>query len=117
MTIVAFDTLKFAKRLKESGFNENQAEALAEAIKDASGEGELATKRDLKDVENCLRRDLSEVQNSLKRDLNEVENKLRHEISDVKRDLQELEYRLIIKLGIMMGALVGILKALDKLLG
>jgi phage tail tape-measure protein len=105
MTIVAFDTLKFAKRLRESGFTEVQAEALAEAIKDAGGEAELATKRDLKELENNLRRDL-----------NEVESNLKHDIKEVKHDIQELEYRLIIKLGIMMGALVGILKALDKLL-
>jgi precorrin-6B methylase 1 len=29
MGAVAFDTLKFAKRLKEAGFTEQQAEALA----------------------------------------------------------------------------------------
>jgi hypothetical protein len=31
MTATAFDTLKFAKRLREAGFTEQQAEALAAA--------------------------------------------------------------------------------------
>ena len=39
MTTIAFDTLKYAKRLKEAGFTESQAEAqtqaLAEALEDA----------------------------------------------------------------------------------
>jgi hypothetical protein len=55
MTTVAFDTLKFSKRLKEAGFTESQAEALAEAIKDASGEAELATKADVAEVKRDIR--------------------------------------------------------------
>jgi hypothetical protein len=51
MAAVMFDTHKFVCRLKESGFEERQAEGIAEAFKDASGEAELATKRDLKELE------------------------------------------------------------------
>ena len=46
-----FDTHKFVRKLKESGFEEKQAEGIAEAFKDASGEAELVTKRDLKELE------------------------------------------------------------------
>jgi hypothetical protein len=42
----AFDTLRFARRLREAGFNEIQAEAMAEAFRDASTEA-LATKHDI----------------------------------------------------------------------
>jgi len=33
MVTIAFDTLKFVKRLKAAGFAEDQAEALSEAFK------------------------------------------------------------------------------------
>jgi hypothetical protein len=51
MAAVMFDTHKFVRKLKESGFEEKQAEGIAEAFKDASGEAELVTKRDLKELE------------------------------------------------------------------
>jgi hypothetical protein len=47
MTAITFDTLKFMHRLRDAGMPEPQAEAIAEAFKEASGEAELVTKRDL----------------------------------------------------------------------
>ena len=47
MSTVTFDTLKFVKTLKENGFNEKQAEAIATAYKEASADQELVTKKDL----------------------------------------------------------------------
>ena len=51
MATITFDTHKFIRRLKESGFTEEQAEGVADAFKDAQGEADLATKRDLKELE------------------------------------------------------------------
>ena len=51
MAAVMFDTHKFVRKLKESGFEEKQAEGIADAFKEASGEAELVTKRDLKELE------------------------------------------------------------------
>ena len=51
MTTITFDTLKFVRKLQESGFEERQAEGIAEAFKEASGEAELATKRDIERLE------------------------------------------------------------------
>jgi hypothetical protein len=51
MTAVTFDTLKFVEKLKSAGVPEEQAKAMSEAFRDATGEAELATKRDLKDTE------------------------------------------------------------------
>lgn len=45
MSAVAFDTLKYAKRLKEAGFTEQQAEALASAQVDLIEA--IATKADI----------------------------------------------------------------------
>ena len=45
-TVPAFDTLSYARRLKEAGVDEAQAEAHAEAVRDAVTEG-VATKADI----------------------------------------------------------------------
>jgi hypothetical protein len=51
MNATTFDTLRFAKHLKESGFNEEQAEALAEGYRELqdSQRGDLATRGDLRE--------------------------------------------------------------------
>lgn len=53
MTRVAFDTHAFVKQLRESGFEEAQAEALVEAFRKAQEVHleELATRYDLKELE------------------------------------------------------------------
>lgn len=53
MSAIAFDTLAYAKKLKSAGFNEQQAEALAEAQAELIDE-RLATKQDLKELEYRL---------------------------------------------------------------
>lgn len=49
MTSTDFDTLSAAKRLREAGFNEDQAEAIAERMHEAAtaDRSDLATKADL----------------------------------------------------------------------
>jgi len=47
MSTLTFDTHEFIKTLTESGFEPRQAEAVSKAFKAASGEADLATKRDL----------------------------------------------------------------------
>ncbi|MGZ8163707.1 MAG: DUF1640 domain-containing protein [Methylobacter sp.] len=51
MTVITFDTLKFTKKLEKAGLPPEQAEATAEAFKEASGEAEVATKRDVEHLE------------------------------------------------------------------
>ena len=53
MATITFNTLKYTKRLRESGMSEAQAEALAEAQKETFPEvmdTTLATKRDFMDI-------------------------------------------------------------------
>jgi histone H3/H4 len=89
MTTLTFDTLKFARRLKEAGMDprlaEEQAEALAEALE--VNLQALATKADIKQLEN-----------------------------DLRKDMQLMEQRLVIKLGSMLVVAVGVVAALVKLL-
>jgi hypothetical protein len=72
MTSTTFDTLQYAKKLKQAGFTEQQAEIQAEALADFI-ENTLASKCD---------------------------------IHDLKRDIKELELRLILKLSGIMGAMI-----------
>jgi len=90
MITVAFDTLKFSKRLKEAGFTESQAEALAEAIKDASGEAELATKADVAEV---------------KRDIKELELKIDARFEGLKGELILVKWML----GLLLGGIVALI--------
>lgn len=59
MTTNAFDTLKFVEKLKAGGIPEDQAKAISEAFRDASGEADLVTKRDLQIELAPLRADIS----------------------------------------------------------
>jgi len=61
MATITFDTHKFIRKLKDSGMPEAQAEAIADAFKDAQSEAELATKRDIDE----LRRDMREMEQRL----------------------------------------------------
>ena len=83
---LAFNTLAYAKKLKEAGVTEAQAEVQAEALAEIIDE-RLATKRDLKELEVAL-----------------------------KRDMKEMEMRLTIRLGAMLTAGIVIVAALVKLL-
>ncbi len=55
-TALGFDTLAFAKKMKEAGFTEKQAEAQAEALGEIIG-ANLATKKDIEQ----LRKEIAET--------------------------------------------------------
>ena len=74
------------KKLKAVGFTEEQAEVFA-SEQARLIEDKLATKNDLVELENNLR-----------------------------RDMRELEYRIIIKLGSLMAASIAVVATLVKLL-
>jgi len=59
---MAIDTLKIAKRLREAGFSDPQAEAVIATVQEAAEGGEFATKADLKAEMAGLRSDLREVE-------------------------------------------------------
>ncbi|MEI6269000.1 MAG: DUF1640 domain-containing protein [Methylococcaceae bacterium] len=89
MATIAFDTLKFANTLKEAGVPPAQAEAEATALSDVLEVNlkELVTKEDL-----------------------------RHEVELLRRDMRDMDQRLIIKLGTLMVFSIGVVAALVKLL-
>lgn len=87
MTTITFDTHRFVQRLKESGIAENQAEAITEAFKEAHGEAEVATKRDVELIRN---------------DLRETELKLEVKLAETKSDL----VRWVVGAGFLQTALI-----------
>jgi hypothetical protein len=94
MTAITFDTHKFVRKLKDAGFEEKQAEGVADAFRDAQAETETATKHDLKELELFLKTDMQML----------------------RGEMQAMEYRMTIKLGGMMAVFVAIVAALVKLL-
>lgn len=90
MTAIAFDTLRFAKRLKEAGFTEQQAEALAIAEAELIADN-LATKRDLKDLEGVLQRDLAQIEAGLKREIKTLDAKVEQIHAGLTRDIKDLD--------------------------
>ena len=60
VTTTGFDTLAYARRLKAAGVDEAQAEAHAEAVRDAITEG-VATRADLKAAVADLKADMLKV--------------------------------------------------------
>ena len=101
MTAIAFDTHAYVKKLKEAGFTEPQAEAQAEALTVALSQfksdmhlDELATKRDLKELELTL------------------ESRL----VDVRRDIEAMKAELLKWIIGLLLAQTGLIAALVKLL-
>ena len=83
MSAVAFDTLKLARKLRDSAeMSQAQAEGVAEALAEAMSGAELATKGDLAPLATKV--DLAE----LRAELVEVEHRLDAKIAGVKADLE-----------------------------
>ena len=104
LATVAFDTLKFSKRLKEAGVPDRQADAEAEALAEVLEMNlkELTTKEDLHREIGGLRKDMERMEEHLT------------ERFDAK--LAQIEQRMVIKLGGLMVVAVGVVAALVKLL-
>jgi Protein of unknown function (DUF1640) len=66
MASVSFDTLKVARKLEQAGFSAQQAEAVAESLKDALTTSEVATKADLREIAAELRAEIAEVRSELR---------------------------------------------------
>ncbi|UAW64223.1 CCDC90 family protein [Mycoavidus sp. HKI] len=137
MAIALFDTLKFAKRLKEAGVSSAHAEAEAEVLSEifAVNFQELPTKQDLQAVKEELQHEIKDVRTEIKdlrTEIKGVREELRVEIKDVRVEikdlrkdisgfrtevdskLEKLELRLTIKLTFIMAALLGAAAALSK---
>ncbi|CAK0769981.1 conserved hypothetical protein [Gammaproteobacteria bacterium] len=92
MAVITFDALKFVERLTAAGIPDAQAKAEASALRDALMEA----------LDTTI---------ATKGDITRLENKIDKLEASTKADMQALELRLIIKLGALITAAVGILIA------
>ena len=119
--MMSFDTLSYAKKLREAGVPEQQAEVHAQAVQTLLEE-RLATKQDIE----LVRRDTKELDSRLLQEIGGVRNEIEllwREIELLRREIKELESRMVqkielvrkdvlIKLGAIVVACTGVLAAL-----
>jgi len=89
MGLVAFDTLKFANKLEAEGISRRQAEIFAEAMTDAYKASDLATKQDLKILENVNKQELKILEHKLNTEISNVRTELKEDIASVRAELKE----------------------------
>jgi hypothetical protein len=96
--ITSFDTLQTAKRLKEAGFAEGQAEALTGVLRDVqeTEQTQLATKSDIGVLDAKIDRAAAE---------------LRAEFALIRAEMEVLRRDLTIRLGSMIVVATGVLLA------
>ncbi len=107
---MAIDTLKVARRLRDAGFSETQAEAVVAAVQEGTEGAELATKSDLA---------------VLKADLGVLHAEIRTEIESVKGSIEAAKSEMLGRmLQMILGAvlvnfvaMLGVMFAFAKLLG
>lgn len=81
-----FDTDFAIRRICESGVNEIQARAIVREIVDA--QNELASKRDMNDLEVAVKRDMNDFEVAVKRDMKDLE-------IAVKKDMESFRLELV----------------------
>jgi hypothetical protein len=89
-----FDSLGYAKRLRDRGVAQDQAEAHAEAARDFIMP-ELATKADLLATEQRLRTEL-------RTSISELQTELRTSVTELRTSNETLALRLTVRLGAML---------------
>ncbi|WP_367155624.1 DUF1640 domain-containing protein [Methylomonas sp. HYX-M1] len=94
MNTIPFDTLEFANRLKAAGFSDDQAQVLTELQRSATDStleqarhdyhlDDVATKRDLKEIETALRHDIEMLRAETSKQIAETGR----QIAETKADL------------------------------
>jgi DNA-binding transcriptional MerR regulator len=129
---MAIDTLKVAKRLREAGFSEPQAEAVIAAVQEGAASADFATKADTAVVHS----DVAALRNEMTAQIAALRNEMTAQIAALRSELREAELRLEAKIeaikadilnrvfGLILGALVvnivaivGAMFAVAKLVG
>jgi hypothetical protein len=127
--IYAFDTLGYAKRLRDAGVSQEHAEAHAEAAREFVM-GELVTRYDLEMATTLIRRDFEVSIGALRHDVEKSIGSLRLDFEKsvatfrkdmetsmeaFRRDMDRLVLRLTLRLGGMSAVSVAIFAAIVKL--
>ena len=114
MATATFDTLSTARALEDAGMDPAQAVAVTEAINGAVGGADTATRADLATLRADLKRDQATLRADLRAELKRDQATLR---ADLRADLQALETRLTWRMFLMMGGLLALATAMNRLFG
>jgi hypothetical protein len=87
MSTITFDTHEFVKRLQGAGFSVEQAEVLADLQKTTAINTLEQARHDYALDEIASKRDLKELEGAVKRDLKELELTLNVKIAETKAEL------------------------------
>ena len=98
MNAITFDTLHFANKLKAVGFTDEQAQVITELQRTATDNtleqarhdyhlDDVATKRDLKEMETALRHDVGALEVNLRREIEVLRADTGRMIAESKADL------------------------------
>jgi hypothetical protein len=122
---MALDTLAIVRRLEAAGIDRQQAEAIADVLRESEvgALADLATKADLREV----RTDVRQVRDGLRPEMGALEQRLQGEIGALRAEMEarfdkvdarfeSLEQRMTIKLGSMIVVALSVMTALVKLL-
>jgi hypothetical protein len=90
MNAVPFDTLKLARKLEASGMTGPMAAGTAEALAEAMGGSELATKADVAGV----KAEIADLRTELKGDINDLRTALKGDIAGAKAEIADLRTEL-----------------------
>lgn len=106
----AFDTLGYAKRLRDAGVTSDQAEAHAEAARDFVM-SELVIKSDLATLETILRQEMAIGFQRVDARFQQVDARFQQ----LEAAIENLTLRMTVRLGGMIAVAVAILAAINKL--
>ena len=115
MTMLAFDTHKAVKALKEAGFDDPQAEAVVATVGEAIG-GSIATKADIAEVRTTTKADIAQ----LRAEITELRAEMKTDIAQLRAEMADqfsILYRHLWSMAIgIVGFTAGLTVALVKLL-
>ncbi|HVC55075.1 MAG TPA: hypothetical protein VND95_03920 [Stellaceae bacterium] len=111
---MAIDTLKVAKRLREAGFDEAQAEAVIAAVQDGAESSDVATKLDLALVNARL----DALSSHVDARIDSLASTLDARLADAKSEILYRVFQMILgAVLINVIAMLGVMFAFAKLLG
>ncbi len=98
--ITFLDTLQTAKRLREAGFDEPQAEALTGVLRDAqeAEQGQLATKADVAALDAKIERVAAELDAKIERVASDLDTKIERVASDLDAKIERVAAELDAKI-------------------
>jgi len=109
MTVISFDTLAYAKKLKLSGISEEQAEAMTNAMSQVLEAKDIATKQDIKALDVALKQDMAVI----RQDIKALEASTIVSLSETKVEIIKwMASMMMVQTGIIVGAILTLLKIL-----